>query len=242
MNSNEIITKMNVLIACEESQAVCMEFRRLGHRAFSCDIQECSGGHPEWHIQGDALALINGDCTFITADGKRHTQDGEWDLLIAHPPCTYLTVSGNRWFNVEKYGEKAVKRAEERKQAIEFFMRFVDADCDRIAIENPIGVMSSIYRKPDCVIHPYHFGDPVRKATCLWLKNLPSLIPTNIVEPNITRLKNGSTFSGPALYAIDEHGEILAWNNPRTKEIRSKTYPGIARAMAKQWSEAINEY
>lgn len=226
---------MNVLVACEESQTVCIEFRKLGHRAFSCDIQECSGGHPEWHIQGDALAVINGNCTFITADGHAHSQDGKWDLLIAHPPCTYLTVAGNAWFNVKKYGEKAIQRANDRKEAIEFFMKFVNADCERIAIENPIGTINTVYRSPDCIIHPYYFGDPVRKATCLWLKNLPPLIPTNIVEPNITKLRNGSTYSGPALYERDENGKIIRWNDPRTAKMRSKTYPGFAKAMAEQW-------
>ena len=229
---------MNVLIACEESQAVCKEFRKLGHRAFSCDIQECSGGHPEWHIQGDALALIDGNCTFTTADGHTHTQSGKWDILVAHPPCTYLTVSGNRWFNTELYGEKAIQRARDRDEAIEFFMRFANADCDRIAIENPIGVMSSVYRKPDCVIHPYYFGDPVRKATCLWLKNLPPLVPTNMVSPDIIKLGNAS-YSGPAIWAKDENGKIIAWNDPRTKKIRSKTYPGIAKAIAEQWSDFV---
>lgn len=229
---------LNVLVACEESQAVCKEFRKLGHRAFSCDIQECSGGHPEWHIQGDALAVINGNCTFVTADGCQHRQDGKWDILIAHPPCTYLTVSGNAWFNVEKYGEKAIKRAKDREEAIEFFMEFANADCDRIAIENPIGVMSRVYRKPNCIIQPYWFGDPVRKPTCLWLKNLPSLVPTDMVEPNIIR--DGKTsYSGPAYYAVDENGKIIPWNDPRTKKIRSKTYPGFAKAMAKQWSEFV---
>ena len=112
---------MNVLIACEESQAVCTEFRKRGHRAFSCDLEECSGGFPEWHIQGDVLPLINGDCRFITADGKEHKQFGEWDILIAHPPCTFLTVSGNRWFNVEKYGNKAIEREREREGISVFY-------------------------------------------------------------------------------------------------------------------------
>ena len=230
--------KLNVLIACEESQAVCKEFRKLGHRAFSCDIQECSGGHPEWHIQGDVLPLINGCCTFVTSDTHTHTQDGRWDLLIAHPPCTYLTVSGNRWFDTEKYGEKAEQRIKDREEAVEFFIRFAEADCQRIAIENPIGTISTRYRKPDCIIHPYYFGDPVRKATCLWLKNLPGLIATNIVEPEISRCGE-KTYSGVALYARDKNGKIISWNDPETAKIRSKTYPGIAKAMAIQWSNYI---
>ena len=154
---------MNVLIACEESQKVCMEFRKLGHRAFSCDIVECSGGHPEWHIQGDCLPLLNGCCKFKSADGKVHSIERKWDLIIAHPPCTYLTVTGNRWFNVEKYGEKAIKRIADREEAAKFFMTFVNADCDKIAIENPIGFMNTYYRKPDQIIQPWMFGDPFEK-------------------------------------------------------------------------------
>ena len=227
---------MNVLVACEESQAVCSAFRARGHRAFSCDIQPCSGGHPEWHIQGDVLPLLNGNCTFTTSDTHTHTQNGRWDLLIAHPPCTYLTVSGNRWFNVERYGEKAIKRVRDQAEAIDFFMRFVAAECERIAIENPIGVMSTVFRKPDCIIQPFQFGSPVRKATCLWLKNLPPLIPTNYVEPQIINSENYS-FSGPAYYVRDDNGKILRWNDPLTKKMRSKTYPGIAEAMADQWTK-----
>lgn len=225
---------MNVLIACEESQEVCKAFRARGHTAFSCDIQECSGGHPEWHIQDDVTFVLNGDCLFLTADGNAHMQTGAWDLIIAHPPCTYLTVTGNRWFNVERYGNKAIQRERERAEAAEFFMKFIRADCDRIAVENPIGYMSTHYRKPDQIIHPYYFGDPVRKATCLWLKGLQPLQATNIVEPVIIRDKN-TTYSGPAYYVRDENGKILGWNDPRTAKARSKTYHGVAEAMAEQW-------
>ena len=225
---------MNVLIACEESQAVCTEFRKRGHRAFSCDLEECSGGFPEWHIQGDVLPLINGDCRFITADGKEHKQFGEWDILIAHPPCTFLTVSGNRWFNVEKYGNKAIEREREREKGFQFFMQFVNAKCERIAIENPIGVVSTWYRKPDQTIQPYMFGNRARKATCLWLKNLPKLKPTNIVDPGEI-IEGGYSVGASAFCARDENGKILAWNDPRTAKIRSKTFPGIAQAMADQW-------
>lgn len=232
---------MRVLVACEESQEVCKAFRAKGHEAYSCDIIPCSGGHPEWHIQDDALRIINGykgmgyGCPrFTTNDGQNHETPERWDLIIAHPPCTYLTVSGNRWFNVEKYGEKAIRRAEERERAIEFFLAFAEADCDRIAIENPIGVMSRVYRKPDQIIHPYFFGDPVRKSTCLWLKGLPQLVATNMVEPEIIKDRSTS-YSGPAWYAKDENGKILSWNDPRTAKIRSKTYPGFAHAMADQW-------
>lgn len=174
---------MKVLIACEESQRVCSAFRSKGHDAFSCDIQECSGGHPEWHIKGDCLPLLNGNCKFETQNGERHSLEGKWDLIIAHPPCTYLTVTANRWFDTGKYGESAWKRMTERNKAIAFFYRFVMADCEKIAIENPMGVISTAYRKADQIIQPYMFGDPFEKRTCLWLKGLPKLEETNRVDP-----------------------------------------------------------
>lgn len=225
---------MDVLIACEESQRVCIEFRKLGHNAFSCDIIDCSGGYPEYHIKSDVTLLLNGFCEFETCDLKKHKLSKKWDLIIAHPPCTYLTVSGNRWFNIERYGEKAIERINERNKSIEFFMKIVNTDCNKIAIENPIGVMSSYYRKPDQIIQPYYFGHNARKSTCLWLKNLPLLIPTNIVDMG-TIDKYGCSVGASATYARDEHGKILAWNDPRTAKIRSKTFPGIAKAMAEQW-------
>lgn len=225
---------MKILVACEESQAVTIELRKLGHMAFSCDIIECSGGHPEWHIQGDALKLINGNCIFMTADGEWHQLQGTWDMIIAFPPCTYLTVTGNRWFNVERYGEKAIWRQAAREDAIRFFMAFANADCDRIAIENPIGIMSSTWRKPNQIINPYEFGDPFEKKTCLWLKGLPELKPTNIVDvPPRTKFDSGKSM--PAWYAE-------AWKLPKEEraKLRSKTFPGIARAMAEQWAGELN--
>lgn len=229
---------MNVLIACEESQRVCKAFRARGHNAFSCDIVECSGGYPEWHIMGDALEVIepnsNKYTVFFTQDHCFHTIYGTWDLIIAHPPCTYLTVSGNRWFDVNKYGEKAIERARKREEAYQFFMEFVLATCPRVAIENPIGYMNTHYRKPDQIIQPYYFGDPVRKPTCLWLKGLPPLEYTDVVEPKVIKA-NGTSYSGPAYYVRDDEGKILPWNDPRTAKARSKTYPGIAEAMASQW-------
>ena len=225
---------MKILVACEESQRVCEAFRNKGHESYSCDIIEPSGNHPEWHIMADVLPLINGNCSFETMDGITHYIKGKWDMIVAFPPCTYLTVSGNRWFNVEKYGEKALKRIEDRKKGAEFFMKFANADCDKIAIENPIGCMSTKFRKPNQIIHPYMFGDPVRKATCLWLKGLPELTSTNEVKPDI--INDGiTTYSGPAYYAKDENGKILSWNDPRTAKARSVTYQGIANAMAEQW-------
>ena len=218
---------MKVLIACEESQAVCKEFRARGHEAYSCDIISCSGGHPEWHIQGDALRVIDGNTSFVTEDGISHRIDGEWDLLIAHPPCTYLTVSGNRWFDVSKYGAKALQRQKDRREAAEFFMAFVNAKCQRIAIENPIGVMSTYYKKPDQVVHPYWFGDPERKATCLWLKGLPALVPTNMVEPVVITCKNGKTDS-------PWHMNTLGLPAEERRKLRSKTFPGLAKAIVEQ--------
>ena len=205
---------MKVLIACEESQTVCKAFRERGHEAYSCDILEPSGGHPEWHIQGDALKAI---------------ESQQWDIIIAHPPCTYLTVTGNRWYNVERYGEKAIQRYSDREEAMEFFMAIAEADCERIAIENPVGIMSSRWRKSDQIIEPWQFGDPYEKKTCLWLKGLPKLIPTNIVEVP-PRKTFASGRSMPAWYAE-------AWRLPKAEraKLRSKTFPGIAKAMAEQW-------
>ena len=203
---------MNVLIACEESQEVCKAFRARGHNAFSCDIQECSGGHPEWHIQADVLPLLNGNCTFTTADTHTHTQRGKWDLIIAHPPCTYLTCTGNSWFVVEKYGEKAIERHRLREEAFIFFMEFVKADCEHVAIENPIGYVSSHYRKPDQIIQPYQFGDDGRKATCLWLRGLPKLKPTKIIKPTV--VKTG--------HVTDSPWHAYTWNLPREERAYRK--------------------
>ena len=221
---------MKVLVACEESQEVCKAFRERGHEAYSCDIQECSGGHPEWHIQGDVLPLLDGNCIFIDTRGGYHNVD-KWDLIIAHPPCTYLTVSGNRWFNITKYGEAAKQRYKDRYRAIVFFMQMMLANAEKVAVENPIGVMSGAYRNPDQIIQPYMFGHPTRKATCLWLKGLPPLVPTEIVKPKIEKHGFGSGID----MARDREGKILKWNDPRTAKLRSKTFPGIAKAMADQW-------
>lgn len=218
---------MKVLVACEESQEVCKAFRKNGHEAFSCDILECSGGHPEWHIMGDCLPLLNGKCEFITMDGKEHFIDEKWDLIIAHPPCTYLTLTANSWYDIEKYGNKARNRYKERYKAIVFFMRFIDADCDCIAVENPVGIMSTAYRKPDCIVHPYYFGDDAKKKTCFWLKNLPPLTATNMIEPTTVKTEHGT----------DSPWHAYSWNLPPAERarMRSKTFPGMAKAMAEQW-------
>lgn len=228
---------MKILVACEESQAVTKELRILGHEAYSCDIEPCSGGHPEWHIKKDVLSILNpvndGELKaicFSTMDEEIHIVE-KWDMIIAFPPCTYLTVTGNRWFNVEKYGEKAIQRAKEREKAINFFMRFANADCKKIAIENPIGVMSSTWRKPNQIIQPYMFGDTERKSTCLWLKGLPMLTPTNIVEPNIITYKNGKGTDSPW------HMNTMGLPKEERAKLRSKTFPGIAKAMAEQWGK-----
>lgn len=221
---------MKILVACEESQNVTKELRTLGHEAYSCDIVDCSGRHPEWHIKQDVLPLLNGDCEFTTTDGKKHVIVGQWDMVIAFPPCTYLTVTGNRWFNVERYGEKAIQRHKDRKEAIDFFMAFANANCERIAIENPVGIMSTEWRKPNQIINPWQFGDAFEKKTCLWLKGLSELTPTNIVEIP-PRKKFDSGKSMPAWYAE-------AWHLPKEEraKLRSKTFPGIAKAMAEQWA------
>ena len=220
---------MNILIACEESQAVTIEFRKKGHNAFSCDIIDCSGGHPEWHIMQDVLPLLNGNCQFVTTDGTTHKIEGKWDMILAFPPCTYLTVTGNRWFNVERYGEKAIQRMKDREDAIRFFMTFADAECERISIENLVGIMSTEFRKPDQIIQPYMFGDAYEKKTCLWLKGLSPLSETDVVEPP-KRKEFASGKTMPTWYAE-------AWHLPKEEraKLRSKTFPGIAKAMAEQW-------
>lgn len=234
---------MKILVACEESQAVTIELRKLGHEAYSCDIIECSGGHPEWHIRWDALALINGNCSFLTDDGEMHSIDGKWDVIIAFPPCTDLASSGARHF------EK--KRADGRqRKSIEFFCQFLIADCARIVIENPVGIISGDYipkhfpdlaekyglpLKPSQIIQPYEHGDHARKTTCLWLKGVPCLVPTNIVDPGEI-VGKGFSVGAHLDMARDENGKIISWNDPRTAKIRSKTFPGIAKAMADQWA------
>ena len=153
---------MRVLVACEESQRVCIAFREKGHEAFSCDIVECSGGHPEWHVQGDVIPLLNGNCTFCTSDTHTHTQSGPWDLIIAHPPCTYLSSVNNRHMSLRiNSSEKVAARTKLMYEAAEFFMKFINADCERIAVENPQGYMSRLYRKPDQTVHPYQFAESV---------------------------------------------------------------------------------
>lgn len=206
---------MKVLIACEESQTVCKAFRARGHEAYSCDIQEPSGGHPEWHILGDALKAIEGG-QVTTMDGQTHDA-GRWDLLIAHPPCTDLAASGARWFPEKQ-------RTFAQQKSIVFFMRFALAPVDKIATENPVGIMSTVYVKPDQIVQPWMFGHPEQKATCLWLKGLPKLVPTKNVREEMLQLPQ----------RLREKNHWCSPGHDRAK-IRSKTYPGIAAAMAEQW-------
>lgn len=234
---------MKILIACEESQRVTSHFRQLGHEAYSCDIVPCSGGHNEWHIMEDVLPLLGGNCTFYTVDGTMHSVDGKWDMIVAFPPCTHLAVSGAAHF------EK--KRADGRQQeGIEFFMQFINADCDKIAIENPVGIISGKYIskwfpelqnkygfpiKPTQKIHPWQFGDSAEKTTCLWLKGLPNLVPTNVVSKG--EFKEWTSKSGKKKRQPLWFYEALAHSKtPQERAyIRSKTFEGIAKAMAEQW-------
>ena len=218
---------MKVLVACEESQAVCKAFRELGHEAYSCDIQECSGGHPEWHILGDALKSIEGG-QITTMDGQTHDV-GKWDLLIAHPPCTYLTSAGAvRLFNRD-HSVKDRWRYQKGVQAAEFFNAFLNADCPRIAVENPTPMRTFRLPKYNQIIEPFMFGDPWRKRTCLWLKGLPLLVATDIVEPKGLWVGSTSARRDPS---VKQRYELRSTRDPKE---RSKTFPGIAKAMAEQW-------
>lgn len=218
---------MNVLVACEESQTVCKAFRERGHRAFSCDLQDCSGGHPEWHIKGDVLPLINGDCTFRTADTHTHTQDGEWDLLIAHPPCTYLSNAGACRLYPHK-GQLDEERLRKGIMAKDFFMEFWHARCKRICIENPMPSSVFCMPKQSQVIQPYEFGEPWSKKTYLWLRGLPPLMATIIDYDHKPFLPSGT---GRKLGG-DSYG---ARGCAHESKPRSKTFPAIAEAMAEQW-------
>lgn len=219
---------MKILVACEESQAVTIELRKLGHEAYSCDIEPCSGGHPEWHIQRDVLPLINGRCAFKTCDGVEHSVGGRWDMIVAHPPCTYLTNAGNKWFKPE-YKERFPERENQREEAVRFFMCIWNSDCERLAIENPQGIMSSRFRKPDQYIEPYMFGDAEKKKTGLWIRGLPKLVPTNIVEPVIIKCKSGAM--EPCW-----HMETMKLPPKERSKERSRTFTGIAKAIATQWA------
>ena len=209
---------MNVLVACEESQRVCIAFRERGHNAFSCDVEPCSGEHPEWHIMQDVIQLLDGRCSFKTMDGIEHSMNGKWDLIIAHPPCTYLSNAGARFLYPK--GVLNEERLAKGMIAKDFFMHFYNADCDRIAIENPIP--SKVYGLPPYTqtIQPWMFGHPVQKKTCLWLNGLPELQPTNVVEERQSTKIPGNWFNS---------------GGKERQKNRAKTFPGIAKAMAEQW-------
>lgn len=239
---------MRVLVACEESQEVCKAFRDKGHEAYSCDIQECSGGHPEWHCCEDVLPLLNGNCSFHTEDGVKHEITGKWDMIIAFPPCTHLAISGAPHF------EK--KRADGRqREGIEFFCKFLNADCDKMVIENPVNIISGEYitrwfpdiaaehglpLEPTQRIHPWMFGDNFSKTTCLWIKGLNSLVPEILEQPEMEWKEWIDKKTGKKKRQNKWYYDALC--NSKTPQerskIRSKTFPGIAKAMAEQWGGA----
>lgn len=234
---------MNVLVACEESQEVCKAFREKGHLAFSCDIIPPSGGHPEWHIQQDVIPLINGRCKFKTLDGSEHKLDGRWDMIIAFPPCTDLTVTGARVFERKRADGTQAK-------SIEFFAKFLEANCDKIAIENPVGIISGNYIKqwfPELckkyglprtysqIVHPWMFGAGYSKKTCLWLKGLPNLKPDIETEPEQEWVEWVDKKTGKTKRQNKWYYDCSCLPRKDRAKARSKTYPGFARAMAEQW-------
>lgn len=225
---------MKVLVACECSQTVCKEFRALGHEAYSCDIEDQYGGHPEWHIKGDCLGILEGGQMFKTEDGSAHNID-KWDLIIAHPPCTYLSNAATRSHSLKGATlEQINERTAKRIQAQDFFMKFANVNCDRVAIENPVGVMNTVYRKPDQIIEPYQFAESeedtenyVTKRTCLWLKGLNELKKNDLPKPDNAKL-----------YGRHPSGKARCWEEMVKGDrstVRSKTFRGIAKAMAEQW-------
>lgn len=225
---------MKVLVACEESQAVTIELRKLGHEAYSCDLVECSGGHPEWHIMQDVLPLLNGYHDFWTMDGEYHDDvlNDPWDMIIAHPPCTYMSKAGARWM-YPKAGEVSQARLSLAMEAKEFFLRFLNADCDRVAVENPRPLKIVGLPAPTQVVQPYEYGHPYSKATCLWLKGLDPLEPTEIVKEYKPFLP-----SNTGAFSRGGGGSCGVAHDAKTA---SKTFPGIAKAMAKQWAGPCKE-
>jgi hypothetical protein len=217
---------MKILIACEESQAVCKAFREKGHNAYSCDIMECSGGHPEWHIQGDVLPLLNGRCSFETMDGSTHIVDGRWDMIIAFPPCTKTSNAGAR--HLYKGGLLNIPRYYEGLCGKALFLAIWAADCEKVVIENPTPSKVFDYPQPTQAIQPYQFGHPFTKKTLLWERGVEPLEPTNIVEPERTWCPSGS-YSGKH---NEKHRGMFTTDRAKN---RSKTFPGVAQAMADQW-------
>lgn len=236
---------MKVLVACEESQRVCTAFREKGNEAYSCDLQPCSGGHPEWHIMDDVLKILRGG-QFETMNGRIHCVSN-WDMIIAFPPCTHLAVSGAAWFEKKRLDGR-------QKEGIEFFCKFLEVECERVVIENPVGIISGDYipkyfpylaerfnlpQKPTQIIHPWMFGDNYSKSTCLWEKGVKPLEPIINEQPELewfewTDRKTGKKKRQPKWFAD-------AWHLPAEERarVRSKTFPGIAKAMAEQWGEIL---
>ena len=207
---------MKILVACEESQAVTIELRKLGHEAYSCDIQECSGGHPEWHIKRDCLMVA-------------YDKSYGWDMMIGFPPCTDLAVSGARWFP-----QKIANGIQQK--SIRFFIELANAPIEKIAIENPIGIMSTKYKKPSQIIQPWMFGDLATKTTCLWLKGLQQLEPKISKEPE---LEYHYMTSGKRMQKWMYDIRCKSVRNGERAKLASKTFPGIAKAMAEQWTKII---
>lgn len=234
--------KLKILVACEESQAVTLELRRLGHEAYSCDLLQCSGGHPQWHFNMDVLKVIE-NRGGILQTGERKKIKGNWDLMIAHPPCTYLAVSGAQWYyhpddknlptEDRRPHPKYPYRSLHREEAVRFFMELANAPIPKIAIENPVGIMSKRFRKPNQIVQPFWFGDRATKTTCLWLiGDLPLLQPTNIVDKG-DRIHFKSGKSQPKWYS---DAFVMARTSEERQILRSKTFPGLAKAMAEQWA------
>ncbi|WP_324761488.1 hypothetical protein [Helicobacter cetorum] len=234
--------KMKVLVACEESQTVTKELRALGHDAYSCDLLPCSGGHPEWHFQCDVFKIIEKKGGLLQ-NGDEVNDNLEWDLMIAHPPCTFLSVSGAKWYYhpedkhlpIEKRRPhpRFPNRAKDRQEALDFFIKIANAPIKKIAIENPVGIVNTQYKKPSQIIQPWQFGDEASKTTCLWLKNLPLLKPTKIVsQGERVVLKSGKSL--PKWYS---DALVIAKTPEERRTLRSKTFQGIAKAMAEQWTK-----
>ena len=232
---------LQVLVACEESQAVTREFRLLGHNAFSCDLLPCSGGHPEWHFQEDVFKIIDNQGG-ILQNGEMNVSADQWEMMIAHPPCTFLAVSGARWYYHPEDKDMPVQnrrphprfpnRANDRDEALEFFIKLCEAPIKKIAVENPVGIVNTKYKKPTQTVHPWMFGDEASKATCLWLKNLPKLEPTKVVGKG-ERVVLSSGKSLPKWYS---DALTKAKTPAERRTLRSKTFEGMAKAMAEQWT------
>lgn len=225
---------MKILVACEESQRVCIAFRKKRHEAYSCDVIPCSGGHPEWHIMGDVRCIINGGIARLQNSTK--IEIDKWDLIIAHPPCTFLTNAATRSHSLTRTPINKINgRTLSRIESMRFFMDIINANCERIVVENPVGIMNTAYRKPDQIIEPWYYAESVddvenytKKRTCLWIKGVPLLTPTNnLPEPNLKEL-----------YGTYANGKAKTWEETRTRNRaceRNKTFSGIAKAMAEQW-------